>query len=460
MHLNTVLNKLGLVSLLQNKKIDIVTRKFEDIRSNTIYFAFEEITKKNFEQIRNKGAYLIIGESTFLNNHYIKVDSIKKIYQKYLLWKNKYKLMGKCFIGVTGTSGKSTISTLLYRFLSKKRKTIYFGTDGIYTDNQVFTTLNTTPSMEELFMHLNNQHYVIMEISSISFFEYRLFDIKFDYLLLTNVFEDHLDYHKTKEEYIASKMLILSTNYNAKTFISRDVTDKRFLRLNHNTTYYGFDENKMNFFNIIEHENKLQFDVETYSDYYHVSTSILGKYNVMNIAGVFSILRALNYKMDDIIDFISKTDPIKGRYNLLYYKNKPLIIDYCHTTSSYFAMFNDVKNNYASKLLVIFGAGGNRQESKRVEYSNLVSKYASYAIITNDNPRDEDEMKIASILKDNLTIPNEIILNRHEAIEKALNMINDFDGLLILGKGPENYINIKGKLFHHSDIDTIKEYIR
>lgn len=77
MHLNTVLNKLGLVSLLQNKKIDIVTRKFEDIRSNTIYFAFEEITK-NFEQIRNKGAYLIIGESSFLNNHYIKVDSIKK----------------------------------------------------------------------------------------------------------------------------------------------------------------------------------------------------------------------------------------------------------------------------------------------------------------------------------------------------------------------------------------------
>ena len=133
----------------------------------------------------------------------------------------------------------------------------YFGTDGIYTDNQVFTTLNTTPSMEELFMHLNNQHYVIMEISSISFFEYRLFDIKFDYLLLTNVFEDHLDYHKTKEEYIASKMLILSTNYNAKTFISRDVTDKRFLRLNHNTTYYGFDENKIKFFNIIEHENKL-----------------------------------------------------------------------------------------------------------------------------------------------------------------------------------------------------------
>ena len=101
--------------------------------------------------------------------------------------------------------------------------------------------------MEELFMHLNNQHYVIMEISSISFFEYRLFDIKFDYLLLTNVFEDHLDYHKTKEEYIASKMLILSTNYNAKTLISRDVTDKRFLRLNHNTTYYGFDENKIKF---------------------------------------------------------------------------------------------------------------------------------------------------------------------------------------------------------------------
>lgn len=460
MHLNTVLKKLGLVSLLQNEKIDVVTRKFEDIKSNAIYFAFEEITKKNFEQIRNKGAYLIIGESTFLNNHYIKVDSIKKIYQKYLLWKNKFKLKGKCFIGVTGTSGKSTISTLLYRFLSKKRKTIYFGTDGIYTENHVFSTSNTTPSMEELFMHLNNQHYVIMEISSISFFEYRLFDIRFDYLLLTNVFEDHLDYHKTKEEYIASKMLILSTNYNAKTFISRDVTDKRFLRLNRNTSYYGFDESEMKFFNIQEQENKLQFDVETTFDYFHVSTSILGKYNVMNIAGVFSLLRALNYNMDDMIDFICKTDVIKGRYNLLSYNNKPIIIDYCHTASSYHAIFNDVKNNYATKLLVIFGAGGNRQESKREEYSNIVSKYASYAIITNDNPRNENEMDIALTLKDNLTIPSEMILNRHDAIKRALNIINDFDGLLILGKGPENYINIKGKLYYHSDIDTIKEYIR
>ena len=232
-------------------------------------------------------------------------------------------------VGVTGTNGKTTIATLLYNtFRYFGYKVGLISTVCNYIDDEPIPTEHTTPDPITLNCLLGRMadegcKYVFMEVSSHSIAQKRISGLKFAGGIFTNLTRDHLDYHKTKEEYIASKMLILSTNYNAKTFISRDVTDKRFLRLNHNTTYYGFDENKMKFFNIIEHENKLQFDVETYSDYYHVSTSILGKYNVMNIAGVFSILRALNYKMDDIIDFISKTDPIKGRYNLLYYSSLP-----------------------------------------------------------------------------------------------------------------------------------------
>ena len=460
MRINTVLKQLGLNTLLKNEKIAVVTRNLDELRPNSIYFAFEDITKKNFEQIRNKGAYLIIGETCFLSNHYIKVDSIKKTYQSYLLWKNRFKLLGKCLIGVTGTAGKSTVATLLYRFLCQKGRTIYFGTDGIYTNKDKFTTDNTTPSMEEFFKHITNQHYIVMEISSISFFEYRLYDIKFDYLLLTNVYEDHLDYHKTREEYIASKMLILATNYNANTFISRDVLDKRFLRLNKNSQYYGFDEENLKLFNIMQKDDRLQFDVETKTDYFHVSTALLGRYNAMNIAGVITLLMTLSFNMKDIISFLNETNPINGRYNLLKYKNKPIIIDYCHTSSSYKTFLEDIVRNYGNKLLVIFGAGGNRQESKRRDYSKIVSKYASGAIITNDNPREENEMDIARMLQDNISIPSEIILNRRKALAKALSLIDEYDVLLILGKGPENYINIKGERHYHSDIDTIKELIR
>lgn len=460
MRLKTFLKKLDLESLLPDKKIEIITRKFDEIKYNAIYFSFDAINKKNFEQIRNKGAYLIIGESNYLNNHYIKVDSVKKIYQKYLLWQNRFKLFGKCFIGVTGTCGKSTISTILFRFLRQRKKVIYYGTDGIFTNDKVITSNNTTPSMEVFFENLKGQNYVIMEISSISFFEYRLFNIKFDYLILTNIYEDHLDYHKTKEEYIASKMLILATNYKAKAFISRDVDDIRFLRLNENTFYYGLSQNEFKIFNIMQKNDKLQFDLETSNDYFHISTKILGKYNVMNFSGACSVLLSLGYKMKEIIAFVNKTSIISGRYNILMYNNKPIIIDYCHTASSYEALLKDVKENYGNNLLVVFGAGGSRQESKRIEYSKLVSKYATKAIISNDNPREEDELEIAKALYDNLNIPSEIILDRGKAINKALDHINEYDAILILGKGPERYINIKGVKYEFSDIDKVKEYLR
>ena len=314
--------------------------------------------------------------------------------------------------------------------------------------------------MEVFFENLKGQNYVIMEISSISFFEYRLFNIKFDYLILTNIYEDHLDYHKTKEEYIASKMLILATNYKAKAFISRDVDDIRFLRLNENTFYYGLSQNEFKIFNIMQKNDKLQFDLETSNDYFHISTKILGKYNVMNFSGACSVLLSLGYKMKEIIAFVNKTSIISGRYNILMYNNKPIIIDYCHTASSYEALLKDVKENYGNNLLVVFGAGGSRQESKRIEYSKLVSKYATKAIISNDNPREEDELEIAKALYDNLNIPSEIILDRGKAINKALDHINEYDAILILGKGPERYINIKGVKYEFSDIDKVKEYLR
>lgn len=461
MKLYKILKQLNLSCNLDNIKLNNITRQESEIINNTLYFMFDtNINKLQFESLRTKGAYLIIGQASYSNPHYIKVSSIKKIYQKYLLAINKHKLKNKILIGITGSAGKSTLSSLIFRFLNQKSKTIYYGTNNIYKGTNIIKTSNTTPSMEEFFKYLSNEKYVIVEISSISYFEYRLFNIKFNYLICTNIYEDHLDYHHTKEEYRFTKFLILQSNIDAVTFISDDINDERILRLNNNTYYYGFDNDNYQITNIQTKDNMSIFNINTPSDYFIVKTKLLGKYNIKNISGMISLLLYLKYNIKDIVSYLNNINYIEGRYNLFLYNNKKIIIDYPHMAQSYKSILEDVSTTYGNNILVLYGAGGNRQKSKRKEYSLLVSKYASYAIISSDNPRYEDENDIVLDLKKDLLIPHEVILNRKEGIKRGIELLKDFDVFLILGKGNEDYIEVKNEKIKHNDIDALKELIK
>lgn len=461
MKLYKILKALDLTTNLNNIKLNTICRKEEDIKNYTLFFLFElNINKLQFENLRNKGAYLIIGQASYSNPHYLKVSSIKKVYQKYLLYINRHKLKNKILIGITGSCGKSTLSTLIYRFLNQRSKTIYYGTNTIFKQNQVIKTLNTTPSMEEFFKHLTNEKYVIVEISSISYFEYRMFNINFNYILCTNIYEDHLDYHHSKEEYYFTKFLILQSNFNAIAFISDDIKDERILRLNKKSYYYGFNNENYQISNISHKENRTIFNINTLNDYFIVKTKLLGKYNVKNICGMISLLQYLKYDMEEIVKYLNDLDYIKGRYNVFEYKNKKIIIDYPHMKESYKSILEDVTNTYGNNILVLYGAGGERQKSKRNDYSKLVSKYAKYAIISNDNPRFEEEFDIVNDLEQNLLIPHEVILDRKKGIKRGFELLNDYDVFLILGKGNEDYIEVKGKKNNHNDIDVVKELIK
>lgn len=461
MTLYKILKVLGLNTKINNIKLNKICRKEDEITSNTLFFMFDlNINKLQFENLRNKGAYIIIGQATYSNPHYLKVSSIKKVYQKYLLYINRQKLKNKILIGVTGSCGKSTLCNLIFKFLSQKSNSIYYGTNNIFKQNQVIKTLNTTPSMEEFFKYLSNEKYVIMEISSISYFEYRLFNINFNYILCTNIYEDHLDYHHTKEEYYFTKFLILQSNFNAITFISDDIKDDRILRLNNTSFYYGFDNENYQITNISFKDNMTIFNINTSDDYFIVKTKILGKYNINNISGMISLLLYLKYNINDIVKYLNNIDYIEGRYNIFDFKDKKIIIDYPHMKESYKYILEDVTNTYGNNIIVLYGAGGQRQKSKRSDYSKLVSKYARYAIISNDNPRFEDENDIISDLEQDLLIPHEVILNRKEGIKRGLELLNNYDIFLILGKGNEDYLYVKDEKINHNDINVVKELIK
>lgn len=308
--------------------------------------------------------------------------------------------------------------------------------------------------MEVLFNYLGNEKYVIMEISSISFFEYRLFGIKFDYIILSNLYEDHLDYHKTVLDYHYSKYLILATNPSATAIINDEIADKRVFRLNEKTYLYGFNNNT---FKVKSTDNSLF--VSSTKETIEINVCFLPVFFIKNILAAITLLFLLGNDLKKIQPFFNNIPRIPGRYEIFKYQNKTIILDYPHTAAAYETLFKDVDKLYKGNYLVVFGAGGNRQKDKRKTYGEIVSKYAKYAIITNDNPRDESEESIICDICEGISIPYEIEYDRKKALTRAFTLLKNYNVLLVLGKGVEEYIVKNNKKHLYSDYETIKELI-
>lgn len=452
MRLNTILKKLGLNESQHNYKIKHFTRKYEDIRENTLFFSFKPISFNEFLELKEKGVVYVIGESSILNNDYQQTPSILKSYQKMLLIENKHKLKNKVFIGVTGTNGKTTISTHIYNILNKQA--IYYGSNGIYTNGFHYMSNNTTPSMEILFKHLNNQKYVIMEISSISFYEYRLFGIKFDYIILTNIEEEHLEYHNSFEDYKYTKYLILASNFDSKVFISETIKDRSILRLNQNTYTYGMNSNLFQ-----TYLDKDELLITTKFEQIRINVKNELRYNILNMLGTISLLYEMGISLEKLERYFNNKEVVSGRFEQIKYQSKTIIIDYPHTISAYKELFKSLLEKYNGNIITIFGAGGERAKNKRTEYAKIVSKYSKFAILTNDNPRSEPPSEIIDGIIKGISIPYIVSFDRKEAIKIGLSKLNEYNILLVLGKGNEEYIDMGDHLLVHNDIKYIKELI-
>lgn len=448
MRLRKFIKILGIKKEYDNIYLKGFTRHIDEVKEGYVFFSFKKLTINEYTSLKLKGAHFIVGESNLEKHDYLCVDDIKKAYQTFIYELNKHKLKGKTLIGVTGTNGKTSISTFLYEYL--KKDAIYYGSNGIYS-HKYYETKNTTPSMEEFFKYLGNEKFVIVELSSISFYEYRMFKLKFDYLILSNIYEDHLEYHETVSDYYYTKLLMLASNFEATCLISDKVKDKGVLRLNQNSYYYGV---KSSIF-------KIRKDIDSFyleNDNKEYKLNILNRpiYQIENIMAAISLLYLLGHSLDKIISFYNRDIQVLGRLNRYKYLDKEIIIDYPHTASAYYNVLSNVIHK-KEEALVIFGAGGDRQKGKREDYAKLVSSFAHFAIITNDNPRNEAENEIAKAIALHLTIDYEIILNRQEAIKRGLSL--GYKQILILGKGAEKEIITNKGVINHSDIDCLLSII-
>lgn len=417
---------------------------------------------KYIDKAIENGASKIIAEYGNYNVDTLIVDDTRKYINSYLEENyNKY-LDEMTIIGITGTNGKTTTAYLIYQALNKLgKKTAYIGTIGFYLDKKISDLPNTSVDICDtynLLIEAYDKGYkiVVLEVSSHALANNRLCTLKFDYGIFTNLTQDHLDFHKTMENYaLAKQKLFKMLKKNGKAIINIDDSHHEtfMLKENNNITY-----GKNGSYSFKNYEDSIKgttFDLVINDKNYNIKTKLIGKYNVYNLLATISVLNNMNIKIEEIVSLTQELNAPPGRMDTIDYKNNKIIIDYAHTPDAIYNILNAVESG--GKKYVIFGCTGERDRLKRPIMGRLVSEMSDYFIITNDDPHNEDEEEIVKdILEGNDFKNYEICLDRKEAIKKGINLLNENDILFILGKGHEEYIVGKTKIRHNDKEEVLK----
>ena len=384
----------------------------------------------------------------YLNNY------LKENYNKYL--------EEMTIIGFTGTNGKTTSAFLLQDALNKLGiKCGYIGTIGYYLGEKVSDLPNTSPDVCDMYELLINAYdngykFMAIEASSQGLDMGRLDNIPFDYAVFTNLTQDHLDYHKTMENYaLAKTSLFKKLKPNGVAMLNYDDEYNKYY-ISNNTKYYGFKGGDYKVSNV-EYSNlgtKFELNGTTYN------SPLLGDYNVYNLASVIAILREMNIKQEDIMNVTKNLSHPAGRMDLVAYNDNSILIDYAHTPDAIEKVIDTVKKVCKNNIYVVFGCTGSRDKTKRPIMTNIVLSNVKKAVITMDDPHDEDPMMVVEDMLEGNKLDNyEVIINRKEAIRKGISYLEHNDILLVLGKGHESVIIIGKEKIPFNDKEAVLEII-
>lgn len=367
-------------------------------------------------------------------------------------------------IGVTGTNGKTTSTYILENILTNSSR---IGTTNYRVKDKIYKATNTTPESLDLIKLMDESvklkvEYFIMEVSSHALALGRVDMIKFDAAIFTNLTQDHLDYHKTFEEYFKAKCHIMDLlKDNAK--ISLNIDDKyiktiKFDRIN----TFGIHNGKIKGRVISYTTSGMNIEICVNGIKKEFHTKLIGEYNLYNILGVISCLINLGIDLDYIISKISIMDCVVGRFELIENNIKArIVVDYAHTPDGLENVLKTLKSITEKKVYCLFGAGGDRDKTKRPIMGKIACKYSDYVIITSDNPRTENPNEILNDIEKGikeLNYTNYIkIEKREDAIKKAISMLKSGDGLMIAGKGHETYQIIGKVTKYFSDKEEVKK---
>ena len=412
------------------------------------------------------GATKIVCEHGSYSVETLVVPSTKEWVQKYIVDNYKDEVNKLRIIGVTGTNGKTTTCFLTYQALKKLGvNAAYMGTIGFYYGDTKYELNNTTPEILDLYSYFiealeQGVTDVVMEVSSHSLCEKRVEGLEFSEVAFTNLTEDHLDYHKTMENYLNAKLLILKQIKKDGVVIVNNDDDygKYFEVGNYKTLGYSGDNYKILDYSQTDKGTLISFMVDGKN--YEIETNLRSKFTVYNYLTCLALLNNWGFSIDEIAEVTKSIYPPKGRCEQIAVNGGEAVIDYAHTPDAVDKIISAFLENKKGKVITIVGCGGDRDPLKRPIMGNIASEKSDYVIFTSDNPRTEDPKAILDdiikgVRKDNY----EVEIDRPTAIRKGLDMIGKNDVLLILGKGHEDYQIIGHTKHHLDDAEEVRKYL-
>ena len=373
--------------------------------------------------------------------------------------------------GITGTDGKTSTATIIQKLIGND-KMGYIGTNGRSCAAFKKDTANSTPDSDKLYKYFrefldSGCDSVVMEATSEAFYRGRLQGLYFDVAVITNITREHLNIHKTFENYIECKcMLFKQVKKDGFSILNHD--DELYERVRScctsNVLTYGRGNDNdlvIKDFEIKPNGTNITY---IYNDKeYHVKSPLLGEFNVYNLAAALLACLCKGY---DINELISNLDGvfIDGRMELLDTKTPYYVmVDYAHTPNGISNLLKFVHTLDINRSIVVIGSAGERDKGKRPIMGTTVLDNASYAIFTYEDPRSEDPKDIINDLVSEAKKTHEnyeIVVDRHEAIERAVNIAKDKDIVLILGKGNETYQKLKDKVIYFNDVEEAYNAVR
>ncbi len=480
--LHTILQDVSTITVVGNSHIPIsdIQTDSRNSKKNMLFVAYKGVNADGHEYINKAieaGASAILCET---------IPSRTQSHVCYIQVKNPIRSCGKILrnwynldfnklrvVGITGTNGKTTTVTLLYKLFSLSGHSCgLLSTVRNIVGTEELPATHTTPDIIQLYSLLHKMQergctFCFMEVSSHALDQNRISGIQFAGAVFSNITQDHLDYHKTFAEYIKAKKRIFD-NLTHSSFALTNNDDKNGMTMvqNTNADIYTYSLKSYSDFKcrIIEmHTDGMLLQIEGSE----VWTKFIGAFNAYNICAVYSVATILEKKHEEILQILSGLTPADGR--LEFFKDetgKTAIVDYAHTPDALENILSTLKKQCKgnTEIITVVGAGGDRDKTKRPLMGKIAVQYSSKTIITADNPRSEEPQDIANDMLEGINENQQstvlCILDRKEAIKTAVALAKKEDMIVIVGKGHETYQEIKGVKKHFDDREIIKELFK
>ena len=440
-----------------------VTDDSRNVKKGYLFVATKGFNEDHFDYvedaIKNGCSFIICDRKLNVDFPHIVVDKINELFFDICLKFYDVNLENYKFLGVTGTDGKTTTATVVSKIIDN---CAYIGTNGFVVNNKNYGTNNTTPCISELYEDLkiikeNNCSNVMMEVSSEALLHDRVKNIKYDIVGFTNITGDHLNVHKTFENYFECKLKLLElVKENGIVVLNGD--DDNLRKVTYKNIYtYGFNEdNDFVIFDDKYDKDYTYFKIKYDNKVFNIKSPLKCKYNIYNVTLSFVMGYLYGIDEDVLISNILNIEPISGRCEFLNFgQHFDIVLDYAHTINGIKTIIESFRNY--SQVIVVTGCAGGREKDKRHIIGKYIMENVDVAIFTMDDPRYED---VDDIINDMVGEYKDYIriVDREAAINYALSIAGVDSVVLVLGKGRDNYMAIEDKKVKYCDYDIIKKF--